>query len=383
MPRSLPLVAWDQLLDRFSKWCSIERMNADRAGALCAFFKRAYADQPTAWAFRDDECMLRRWRWLNEGNPIPFDGGIPAWVGVRNGQIVGHFALLPVLAVGHGRAMPICWGRDLIVAPEARQLGVGPLLVMTAVRAARQPICVAGLNEAAYALYDRLGFVDGGRIPLYVKAYQPDRLLETLPWPWPARRGLAAALKVAHWLADRWKRPASPLRVMPIEAFDERFDRWWRDIEGRFSCIVRRTSGTMAWRYLAHPEHRYHVAVAIDERERVVRGVVVVRHGRSRGLPVGFISEVLADPDDKEALAVLLAYAEEYLTSTAVEPMAFLRCTILHQAFERALVRAGFLPMPSPIRWMMAHADGPSGIKGLVRLDEWFLSAGDSDLDML
>src|SRR5207249_7561022 len=63
---------------------------------------------------------------------VSIGGSLPAWICLRKNRIVGHFGVLPVVLTGPGGEMPICWTRDLIVAPEVRHAGVGPLLVMTA-----------------------------------------------------------------------------------------------------------------------------------------------------------------------------------------------------------------------------------------------------------
>lgn len=373
--------AWNQLLDRFSKWFTVERMAHDRIEEVCAFFKRAYADQPVAEHFQDDAFILKRWRWLNEQNPTSLDGGIPAWICRHNGRIVGHLAVLPAEAVARGKTLPLCWGRDLIVAPEVRHLGVGPLLVMTAAGDVRRPFLVAGVSEEAYAIYDRLGFVDGGLIPLYLKVYEPSRLLETLPWTKLKRTVASGLVKTVQFWADR-KRPAvSALTVKPLARFDERFDQWWSHIEGAFPCVVRRTSATMTWRYHHHPKHQYHCFSVSDQQ--ALRGVLVVRHGRSRGMSAGFMSEMLAHPDDQAAIDRLVGVAQEFFTAAGRERPVFIRCSMLQPAFAKGLARAGFLRAPSSTHWMWAPVGGSSDSDGLAGRDDWFLNAGDSDIDML
>jgi GNAT superfamily N-acetyltransferase len=355
-------------------------MSPDRVGAVCSFFARAYADQPIGAAFRDIGRVLERWRWLNEGNPDRLDDELPAWLCLKRGEIVGHFGVLPAVAVSQGQAIPVCWGRDLIVSPEQRQQGIGPILILTAVMAAHRPFLIAGLNDAVYPIYRRLGFLDLGSVPLYLKIYQPDRLMETFQWPGLARHAAALAVTVSQRLRRR-RGKNNTLSLQATERFDERFDSWWRRVEKSFPCVVRRTSATLNWRYHCHPFHRYTTVAATDGEG--LRGILIVRHGHSRGLPAGFISELLAHPDDREAIETLVEHAEELLRSSAAEPEVFIRCVVLHRSFEHALARAGFLRVPSPIRWMLAHAEGSSALGPLARRDGWFLNGGDSDLDML
>lgn len=381
MTAGSPVPDWDRLLTRVSSWFAVERLTSGREDELCDFFRTAYRDQPLAEVFQDDDFTRRRFHWINERNPVPFGGGIPAWLCLQKGRIVGHVGALAAEAVAHGEVIPVCWGRDLIVAPEARRLGAGPFLAMTAVRDARRPFLVAGLNDDAYSLYRQLGFHDGGIIPLYIKVRNAARLLETMPWPSLKRVAGTAAVVAAQLLANRPRRRGRSLAITPIEQFDDEFDRWWAGIEPAFGCVVRRTSRTLAWRYQDHPSHRYQCFAARDGR--TLRGVIVVRQGRSRGLPAGFISELLAHPQDRDAFDGLLAHASEVLSTSGAEAPVFIRCSALHRSFEQALARNGFLRAPSPLRWLLIHPEGASALGPLVERERWLLTAGDSDLDML
>jgi GNAT superfamily N-acetyltransferase len=376
-----PTAQWDAWLNRVSAWFAVERLTRDREDELAGFFKASYRDQPLSDQFLDDTLVRRRVRWITEGNPVPLDGGLPAWICLQHNRIVGHFGALAADAVAGGDVMPMCWGRDLIVAPEARRLGAGPLLVMTAVRAAARPFMVAGLNDDSYSLCHGLGFRDSGKLPLYVKVHDAKRLMETTGSPMLGGRAAAALVATAQTLSNRPRRRTRPVAVTPLERFDEEFDRWWAGVEPAFGCVVRRTSRTLAWRYLDHPSHGYRCFAARDGHS--LRGVVVVRVGQSRGLPAGFISEVLADPGDRAALDSLIAHATAFFASPDRETPVFVRCAVLHPAFERVLRRAGFLRVPSPIRWMMIHPAGAAALGPLVERERWMLSAGDSDLDMV
>ncbi len=373
---------WPRVVRKFGQadGCTIERLGQDQVEALCDFFARAYADRPLAQAFSDRTLIRRRWTWWHEGNPARLDAAPQAWVCRRQGQIIGHMAALPAVALVNGRPLPVCWGADLIVAPERRRHGLGPVLVMTLVQAMRQPVMIAGTNEDACPMFRRLGFADWGRLPLYVRVLRPRPFFDTMPWPPLVRRVTAAGWQAAGRVASR--APLSrPGAVVPLERFDERFDRWWQPIERTFPGVIRRTSDTMTWRYHQHPHHHYQAFGAMSAG--ALRGVVVLRHGRSRGLPTGFITELLADPNDQQTMGDLLAHAQEVFTAHAQEAPVFIRCAVLPGAFGRALRRAGFLRVPSPIHWMVAHADGPSGLSDLAGRDGWFLNAGDSDLDVV
>src|SRR3990172_12118379 len=96
---------------------------------------RVYKDSPLRRAFLSPDMVLRRWRWVIEGNPTGSPFGVPAWVATRGDYVVGHFGLIPATAVVDGRAVPVAWGRDFFVAPSAQGAGVGPRLVGAALAA--------------------------------------------------------------------------------------------------------------------------------------------------------------------------------------------------------------------------------------------------------
>lgn len=363
--------SWERLRTRLARRFRVDPVTPDRRDDVCAFFREAYRDQPTAYAFEDPVHVRRHWEWINEV------GGV-GWICTREGRVVGHFAATRAEAATGGALVPIRWGRDLIVSPEERQAGVGPFLIVSAIESEPTPFLIAGLNEEVYPIYQRLGFVDLGRIPLFVKVYQPERLFATVPWS-AARRTAAAMLTRCARVVPRSARRAG-LAVTTIERFDDAFDRFWASVETALPNVVRRTSASMTWRYRHHPDHRYTVLAAHGPAG--LRGIAVVRRGRSRGLPAGFITELLTAPGDTGAMLDLVDEAERLLTSEG-ESLAFIRCAVRWKAQERALRSAGFLPAPSPLHFMMAGVQGHPHESSLIRGDDWFLNTGDSDLDAI
>lgn len=333
---------------------------------------RTYKDTPIGRAFLSPDMVLRRWRWILDGDPTPSPFGLPAWVATRGRDVVGHFGLIPATALVDGRQVDVAWGRDFFVDASVRGQGVGSRLVETAVRAAGI-VLVAGLNPPATRAYKRVGFVECGPIPFYVNvirpaAFAPRVASDKLPL-WAAR---AASEAAALWGRRRSGRTR---RVRTADAFDDRFDAWWSRVERERGCVIRRTSATMNWRYRQNPSHTY--VVLELERAGLLRGVAVVRSGVSRGLPAGLLVELLVEPGDREGAEELIAAARNHLEDASP---VFLRCHTSGRESRAALVRAGFLPPPSPFTWMIANGQrlGPGGVPRHL-----FLNGGDSDLDFI
>ncbi len=369
----------ESLFDRIARRFSIVHLTPDRSAELRDFLRRAYADQPAA-AFHDTQVAVGHWRWVGDLYPPCRGEGSTGWICLKHGQIVGYFGTLPALAHLRGEHVPFCWGRDLIAAPELRGAGVGPLLIRTVVKESQRPFLIAGLNEAVYVLYQRMGFLDLGMIPLYAKIYQPGRFANGFGWPGAVRRTAAIAIPILQGVRTLGAGMRSDgVACETLARFDERFDRWWAGVEPFFPRTVHRDSATMNWRYFQHPRYQYTVLVV--KQGEAWKGVAVVRYGRSRGLAAGFITELLADPRDRGMVAVLVRQAEAFLLRAAPEPLGLIRCAVFHSAIEHALVRAGFLRVPSPLHWMMTSAAGHESLQPFARRHDWMLNGGDSDLD--
>ena len=333
-----------------------------------------YRDTAIGAAFRTPEAVLHRWRWIMDGNPVGSRTPAPAWVATRSGAIVGHFALIPVVVAAGRREFAAAWGRDFFVVRSARGGGVGPRLVATVARSVGHVI-VAGLNPAARNAYERADFRDRGRIPFYLKVLRPAEVASTVRG---GGRPIVRALAGIAAAMGRSRPSSTHRKARILDSFDETFDRWWAQVEPRLACVIRRTSATMNWRYVGHPSHQYRLLTI--ERAGEPQGYAVVRVGVSRGLPAGFIVELLARPGDGETSADLIEAAERTLRHGS-DDLAFIRANAFGSGIGAAMLGRGFVPAPSPFRWMVAFPrDGRATWDPRCTLS---LNSGDSDLDFI
>ena len=353
----------------------VARLGLERADETLAFLVAAYAGEPVSRDLYVGESGRRRWAWLNADPAVAMpDGGPPVWIATMNGRIVGHLGAIPTAAVVRGEARPLVFARDLIVGREARGRDVAARLMGAAVRDCGRS-AVFG-HPAAHVLYRRIGFRGVGALPTLVRVRRPAPFLSTFALPTVARLAAAPLLRLAQ---VRPSGGARRLAIATVTGFDGEFDRWWRSIEPAFDCVMRRTSESMSWRYARSPVHSYRILEARAGNE--LRGVVVSRLATSRGIAVGSIVELLAHPADRPTMVALLRAAEADLTKLFPE-IVFLRGTASHPAFRRAFGRAGYLPGPSPIRWILAAADGVR-VDDMLDAERWYLNGGESDLEFL
>lgn len=346
-----------------------------RLDDLLSFFQAAHASAPIAWAFRDRAGLAARWRWLNEGYPLWRDGEPRSWVCVDDGRIIGHVAHLPVEIVSSGQVLRVSWARDLIVDPEARGRGIGPSLISHLVAQVGRAL-LGGMNPQVEAMYRRLGYVHVAQIPLHIRVHDADGFLDGLHWSGPRRIAGAVAIGGAGLVR---RSPSSRLRVQVVDRIGGWFDAWWAGIEPRFQGAARRNARLMSWRYREHPSHDYTILAASDASGH--RGVAVIRSGVSRGMPAGFVVELLAAPDDAAAFETLLSGVEDAL-GVQRRP-TFTRFASLGMSARR-LLRFGYLPAPSPLGLMVAARDpADQFVHMLGRGRGWLINTGDSDLDAI
>lgn len=356
----------------------VERLAPERVEALVRFLPRAFAGQPSSAGLFAGDDGRRRWEWLNREQPLGLpDGGIPVWICRDGDTILGTVGAFPAELVVRGVVAPFAWARDMVVDPASRGRGIGSALMRRVID--EVGLCGVLGNADVYPLYRRLGFSDAGSLPTLVRVIDAAQVAASVGLPGPARVAAAAALSL---LGLRPPRRPPRIAVEVLTDFDERFDRLWGGIEPEVGAVLRRTSATLRWRYVRNPNREYRILGATGGGD--LRGVAIIRLGTSRGLPAGFIVELLARPSDPAALDALIdAAAADLLARADAARPALLRTGVLHPTYRAAFVRAGWFPVPSAIRWILASAHGPADLARAGRPAAWLLNSGDSDLDFL
>ncbi|NQT00248.1 MAG: GNAT family N-acetyltransferase [Candidatus Omnitrophica bacterium] len=383
----------DQVLRRTQRRYAVEKAASVEIDQLLDFFARAYRDQFNAGAYRDKDTIAERWKWANLNNPNIADGCDTAWIcrDKDSGRIVGHFGTTPVSLKVGSECLPAVWGRDLIILSEFRKLGIGPLLIDAVLKSTKpgsKLFLIAGLNEAVFSIYQKLGFIDLGFIPLYVRINRLDNILQSRI----KNRMLAKAIDVCgrgllktFYTFSRLKgfKAASSQKqilISQITKFDNSFDRLWERCGSSFSIISRRDSVSLNWRFIQQPYWNYSIFKAVDRQTKETTGYVVLRESKNRGLRMGVISDLFARPDDKGTIFSLINFAVSHFEKKA--GIDLIRCDILHQRISRVLKKFGFLRIRSRSHFMLTNIDQQLNRQLIVNRNNWFINYADSDLDL-
>ncbi len=358
---------------------SARRLSLEDRDDWVAFQARAHG--------RDARQASPDWlRWLAD-NPEHNEDELQAWICRRDGAIVGSQGGVPFRLKEGQRVLSASWAVDLMVEPEWRLRGVGPVL-SEALTGANELVAALSISTAAYRAFLRSGWRDLGDVPNYIRPRDVE---------WSVRKaGLQGGRAVA---ARALARPALALtrlgsglvaRVMGTELrlvrrFDQRVDQVWAAAAARYAVMAVRNYRTLAWRFDAIPEADRSARYYLIQRGRV-RGYVVTRLERVRDdRQILTILDYLASPRWVLPLLAHVSALPEARSAAAIV------CRTLSPGNDIAFHAAGFLrvgadnqPGPlipaagTPFRFMVYQGDRAERLAFDRR--QWFLTTGDSDI---
>lgn len=382
----------DKVLTRVGNRYKVERASLVKKEDLIHFFKTAYADQFNAMDYQNEENIIKFWKWANLENPCILKEQFPAWIcrDNKNNRVIGHFGVMPVLMKFKDSYYPAVWGRDLIIPPEFRKLGIGPFLIESVLEDTRHKAAlflIAGLNDYVYPIYKKFGFIDLGYIPLYIRMNKLNNLLRL-------KIHNKAAVRILETLGEALLKiiymPSSIRRhiydnntarfITEVQSFDTSFDKLWEKASPSFSIIIKRDSISLNWRFVHQPYGRYRIFKAETKEDGGLKGYVVLREGQTQGLQIGVISDLFAKADDIYTISSLINFAIQYFEKKP--DVDLIRCDILQRNFMRILKNFGFICIRSNSHFMFTNIHQDLDLKFAMDRDNWFINYADSDLDL-
>ncbi|MFC1576164.1 GNAT family N-acetyltransferase [Candidatus Omnitrophota bacterium] len=358
---------------------------------LLDFFKIAYSDQFNASYYQNDEKIIKRLEWCGIKNPNSPDKQPTSWICKerKSGKIVGHFGIMPVTLKHESTSSPAAWGRDLVVLPEFRKLGIGPFLVDNVLRAIKKDIplfLVAGGNDNVHKMYREFGLADLGHIPIYIRALRIDNILKSKLSNRLAVSSLGfigkSLLNILH--AASFMRSSKycngEIAIEEIFNFDDSFDDLWKNASLSVPLIVKRDSVSLNWRFIDQPYWKYRIFKATVKNHKKTKGYIALREGKIRGFNAGIISDIFADSGDIRTIFSLINFAIKYFEKKGTVDL--IRCDILHKDFADVLKKLGFMRTHSNSHFMITDIREGQDPEFVTNRNNWFVSYADSDLDL-
>ncbi|NQT22811.1 MAG: GNAT family N-acetyltransferase [Candidatus Omnitrophica bacterium] len=369
----------------------VEMPTSTEKKILIDFFKQAYSDQFNAPYHQNEEEIVKRWDWYNVKNPNVRNKQSTSWICKvrKTGKIVGHCGIIPALLKHKDTCSSIAWGRDFIVLPEFRKLGIGPFLLDSVLKKIKNEISlflIAGGNEEVFKIYKKLGFVDLGYIPLYVRMVRIDNILKNKLTNQLVAHSLGfvgkGVLNILHTASfmQSIKYRKQETAIEEIFNFDDSLDELWKSASCSLPLIIKRDIASLKWRFIEQPYWKYRIFKALNENGKKTKGYIVLRKGKSRGFNVGIISDLFAASWDIQTIFSLVNFAVKYFEEKG--DIDLVKCNILNKNFEFVLKKLGFMNMASSSRFMITNITEPLNSTLVSNRNNWFINCADSDLDL-
>lgn len=305
-------------------------------------------------------------RWQYWDNPF---GATISWVWASDGEVLAHWAAVPVPLVLDGRAVIGAKGVDVATHPDHRGRGLFSRLAQRLTASLAEegvPALLSHPNPASLAGMTGAGLASVARVPVYALPVDDAWLGRRLRLPAPAAA-----------VARRLVFPAAPARetAQRLASFPDDVGALWDEVSHSVAWGVRRDASWWRWRYAQRPERPY-VFHVLRRGDRLA-GVAVTAVREVFGGRFLSVLELLAlDPVAAGALTASMCAAARDDAAVGVV------LATTHWSRTAALARsAGFRRVPRvleprPLRFLVAAPGGDS--RALARR-RWAMSWGDLD----
>lgn len=323
-----------------------------------------------------DELRLRDksadyYRWMYFQNPA---GPAFGCVARHRGRVVSSFAVAPkVMQIGN-QTVRVGKTMDMFTDPDYQGMGLIKGCADRVFAAARS----AGLHGwyvtpsvNSYPIFTgKWGYREDFEIVFRARILNFEAVLDTLR-PGIGRRLGRSTDRVLASLRNRSPSPAVDADVVELQGFDERMDDLWSRVAPGYGVAIVRDAAYMNWRYVENPDE--YVSLGLQSGDRL-RGVVVMKETRRKGLRIGEVVDLVCPADDARTLRRLIRLAAAACRSrdcALVESWS-----IPGTKLDRRIMRAG-LPLPrTRVKFLLSP-----GFADPVIYDKhaWLLTQGDGN----
>ena len=323
--------------------------------------------------------------WLWHANPRASIDEPGIWICRREGRIVGMQAEIPFSVKIDDEEVRAASPIELMVDPEWRLRGVGPAL--SEVQRHRTELVLAlGITEDAIQMYRRLGWTDLGTLDRRLYVAHPMKVLQYQGST--QRRAFLALLAPFIALLSSFTSVLARIhrggtRLVEQPHFDERVDELWSRVSASYGAIAVRDYRNLHWRFDQCPRADVYRRFYL-ERRRSIRGYVVLRDSRWRGLKTLKIVDYLATPRDVVSMfahAIRIAKQSDHVFVEVTSRDEPSRRKLAMTGLARVRARGAFRGRSSGFRCMISVGSGGMAAATATTPWSWFLTSADSDLE--
>jgi GNAT superfamily N-acetyltransferase len=235
--------------------------------------------------------------WMYFRNPA---GPAVVYIGKHNGQIVTSFAVAPKRIQFRGETILCGKCMDMFTHPEYQGLGLNKEVasrVFEDIKGRGFAMVYVCPSHMSYPIFlGKWHYVESFQVNYIVRVLDFAAVLAVTVRPASVGRAAGCAINGARKLLTSLPPPDSRFELRDERAFGAETDALWKRCSGYGVALVRDAT-YLTWRYLQNPD-RYEITKVYAQGE--LRGILVIKFTRRRGLKVGEFVDCVAAPEDAE-----------------------------------------------------------------------------------
>jgi GNAT superfamily N-acetyltransferase len=355
------------------EWSIRTYRDGDEEG-IYELFRVAFPSSPLSQ--HDRGVWLKWWRWMYKESPA---GEGLIWLAEANGQIVAHYAVVPVLLKVGSHVEMAALSMDTMTHPDYRRQGLFQILAKEAyLDAGRRGINIiyGSPNIFSHPGLIKLGWYDVTTLKVWRKQLNWGNLIRSKI----KNRFLSGFLQtVAPVAFDKIlfrthdHLPALGLTAVQIKSFDERFDKLWAGASDRYAIAIVRTMNYLNWKF--NSQGRRYLILAAEKADEVRGYIAIEMLGDTK--KTGIISDMIGDSE--EVIRWLMSEAIRACRQADVD--AILYNLIADRTYSSALKSFGFIQLSFTRGPFFCAYSGSTEISKTFLEDpkNWFVQLADND----
>ncbi|MEO7316272.1 MAG: GNAT family N-acetyltransferase [Ginsengibacter sp.] len=222
----------------------------------------------------------------------------------------------------------------------------------------------------------KLGFTYFGEVPFLIKPLKISYFIKKFFRGKDAKDSTDSNCTIESKPGGKLKNNISLKR---IENFGEDYDELWQNIKSCIPVCVNRDAAYMNWRFVDKPKGNYSIYGYYEGTE--LKGIVIFTLKNKHGGKVGYLMELLFNPQNKPAGKELLRFSLRILKKNNAD--VILAWCYPHSFNYLSFKSVGFYNFPEKIRpqklGVIIKVLKSTFEKEILKIKNWYISYGDSD----
>ena len=334
-----------------------------------------------AFQHRDHKLIESRWKWMFLKSAARLDIDPVMWIYNESNSVIGFTGAIPV-QFQIGKEIKITyWLVDTMVLKSCRRLGLGPKIMIEAVKDVPFSLSLGQTKEMRSILY-QLGWEKVSSFNSYVYPLQPHMILKDKLSPVltkPVGTGLSIRQFAKRFLT---KGKFEAFDIKEIQSYDVQHDELWNKVKNDYQCASTRDSSYMNWKYIDQPGQNFINLEIISDGKIIAIVVLTIKEPSSASSYLyrrAIIVDLVISPLNTNLLFSVWESIRKKCIALEADSIVF---ELINRKIEDSLLTYGFLRR-EPTRFLLVHPKKISEAeKGkIIVSDNWFVTTGDSDID--